>query len=55
MIEIFVQDPPHFYTGLVWVTAGLTASLLFLLAAALSGSVPGGVLATAAFFYNHGE
>lgn len=49
------QDPPHFYIFIVWVFAGLTTSLLFLLGLLLSGSILGGLLPVIAFFYNHGE
>jgi len=50
-----LQDPPHFYIAVVFLLAGLTTSLLFLLGLALSHSWLGGILATAAFFFNHGE
>jgi len=50
-----LQDPPHFYITLVFLLAGLTTSLLFLLGLTLSGSVLGGLLACLAFAYNHGE
>ena len=50
-----LKDPPNFYISLVWITAGATTSLLFLLGFYLSRSVPGGLLAVLCFFYNHGE
>jgi len=50
-----LQDPPHFYIMLVFLLAGLTTTLLFLLGLLLSSSVWGGLLPVLAFFYNHGE
>lgn len=50
-----LQDPPNFYISLVWVAAGATTSLLFLLGLTISKSVLGGVISVACFFYNHGE
>ena len=50
-----LQDPPNFYISLVWVAAGATASLIFLLGLVISGSVTGGLISCFCFFYNHGE
>jgi len=50
-----LQDPPHFYIKLVWLLAGLTTSLIFILGHTLSGSICGGLLSVLCFFYNHGE
>ena len=50
-----LQDPPNFYISLVWLAAGATASLIFLLGLVISGSVGGGLIASVCFFYNHGE
>jgi len=49
------KDPPNFYINVVWVTAGLTTSLMFLLGYYLSGSIFGGLMPVVCFFYNHGE
>ena len=49
------QDPPNFYIQCVWVMAGLTTSLLFLLGLLLSSSIIGGLLPVFCFFYNHSE
>ena len=50
-----LQDPPNFYISLVWLAAGATASLIFLLGFFLSGSLAGGLISCICFFYNHGE
>lgn len=50
-----LKDPPHFYIRLVWILAGLTTTLLFLLGLHLSGSILGGLLAVLCFFFNHSE
>ena len=50
-----LQDPPNFYISLVWIAAGATASLIFLLGLTISRSVLGGVISVVCFFYNHGE
>ena len=50
-----LKDLPNFYISLVWITAGATTSLLFLLGLYLSRSVWGGLLAVLCFLYNHGE
>lgn len=50
-----LKDPPNFYISLVWVAAGATSSLLFLLGLYLSRSVWGGLLTVLGFLYNHGE
>jgi len=50
-----LKDPPNFYITLVWITAGATSSLLFLLGLYLSRSVWGGLLTVLCFLYNHGE
>merc|ERR1719187_353775 len=52
---IGLQDPPNFYISLVWIAAGATASLIFLLGYYLSGSIFGGLMPVVSFFYNHGE
>jgi hypothetical protein len=49
------KDPPHFYINIVWVTAGLTTSLIFFLGYVLSDSIFGGLLPVVCFFYNHSE
>ena len=49
------RDPPNFYIRVVWVFAGLTTVLLFVLGHFLSGSLAGGLLPVICFFYNHGE
>ncbi len=48
-------DLPNFYVNGVWASAGLTTAFLFLIAVEASGSALGGVIATAFFFFNHGE
>jgi hypothetical protein len=50
-----LADPPNFYIAVVWVMAGLTTTLLFLLGHLLSGSLAGGLLPVICFFFNHGE
>ena len=50
-----LKDPPHFYINIVWITAGFTTSLMFLIGHYISRSVFGGLLAVLCFFYNHGE
>jgi len=50
-----LQDPPNFYISIVWITAGFTTSLMFLIGHYISRSVFGGLLAVLCFFYNHGE
>lgn len=50
-----LKDPPHFYLAVVWLCAGLTVSLIFILGVYLSDSILGGVLSSACFFFNHGE
>ena len=50
-----LKDPPNFYVNVVWVCAGLTCSLLFLIGHYLSRSVIGGLLSVLCFFFNHGE
>jgi len=49
------KDPPHFYISLVWVSAGCTTALMFILGFYLSNSIFGGLLPVVCFFYNHGE
>jgi len=49
------RDPPNFYIRVVWMMAGLTTVLLFVLGHFLSGSLAGGLLPVICFFYNHGE
>ena len=49
------RDPPNFYIRVVWIMAGLTTVLLFVLGHFLSGSLAGGILPVVCFFYNHGE
>ncbi|XP_014674882.1 PREDICTED: probable C-mannosyltransferase DPY19L1 isoform X2 [Priapulus caudatus] len=48
-------DLAYFYTNCVFFLNGLLMGLFFLYGAYLSGSLVGGGVATAAFFYNHGE
>jgi C-mannosyltransferase DPY19L len=48
-------DPVYFYLQAVWLAAGLTAALVFLFGRFLSRSVPGGLVAVLAFFFNHAE
>ncbi|ROT70026.1 Protein dpy-19 [Penaeus vannamei] len=48
-------DPAYWYLAGVWVSAGLTAALLFLQGVELSGSLLGGFLTVLCFFFNHGE
>jgi len=50
-----LQDPPHFYLAGVWLCAGLTTFVLFILGTVISESLLGGVIATTCFFFNHGE
>ena len=49
------RDPPNFYIRVVWIMAGLTTVLLFVIGHFLSGSLAGGILPVVCFFYNHGE
>jgi len=49
------KDPPNFYINIVWITAGLTTSLIFFLGYVLSDSIFGGLLPVVCFFYNHSE
>lgn len=49
------KDPPHFYINVVWICAGLTTGLIFLLGYYISDSIFGGLLSVLCFFYNHGE
>ncbi|XP_038077435.1 probable C-mannosyltransferase DPY19L1 [Patiria miniata] len=48
-------DIAVFYVNAIFVENGLLMSTMFLLASYLSGSLLGGILTVAAFFYNHGE
>ncbi|XP_037804782.1 probable C-mannosyltransferase DPY19L1 [Penaeus monodon] len=48
-------DPAYWYLAGVWVSAGLTAALLFLQGVELSGSLLGGFITVLCFFFNHGE
>lgn len=48
-------DPVYWYLAGVWLSAGLTAALLFFHGTLLSGDLIGGFLTIICFFFNHGE
>ncbi|XP_057294056.1 probable C-mannosyltransferase DPY19L1 [Hydractinia symbiolongicarpus] len=48
-------DIAHFYVYPIFWMNGLMISCFFLLGTYISGNILGGVLATASYFYNHGE
>ncbi|XP_022102331.1 probable C-mannosyltransferase DPY19L1 [Acanthaster planci] len=48
-------DIAVFYVNAIFAENGLLLSTMFLLASYLSGSLLGGIVTVAAFFYNHGE
>lgn len=48
-------NPFYFYVNHVFLLSGFSAFILFLYGVLLSDSVIGGIIATAAFFFNHGE
>jgi len=50
-----LKDPPHFYLAIVWLCAGATVSLIFILGAYISDSLWGGVMGVTCFFFNHSE
>ncbi|CAF1265719.1 unnamed protein product [Didymodactylos carnosus] len=49
------KEPTYFYVTCVFILNGLLLSTLFVFATYLSQSIYGGLLTTAAYFYNHGE
>ncbi|XP_064614420.1 protein C-mannosyl-transferase DPY19L1-like [Liolophura sinensis] len=48
-------EPSYFYVESVFLLNGCMMAIFFLFATYLSGSLFGGLLTVAAFFYNHGE
>ncbi|XP_078591642.1 protein C-mannosyl-transferase DPY19L1-like [Branchiostoma floridae x Branchiostoma japonicum] len=48
-------EPAYFYVNSVFVQNGLMMGLFFIFGTYLSGSMVGGLLTVASFFYNHGE
>ncbi|XP_061193675.1 probable C-mannosyltransferase DPY19L1 isoform X3 [Saccostrea echinata] len=48
-------EPSYFYVEAVFLLNGFMMSVFFLFGVYLSGSVYGGILTVASFFYNHGE
>ncbi|XP_066282351.1 protein C-mannosyl-transferase DPY19L1-like [Branchiostoma lanceolatum] len=48
-------EPAYFYVNSVFVQNGLMMGLFFIFGTYLSGSMVGGLLTVACFFYNHGE
>ncbi|XP_078672163.1 protein C-mannosyl-transferase DPY19L1-like [Branchiostoma floridae x Branchiostoma belcheri] len=48
-------EPAYFYVNSVFVQNGLMMGLFFIFGTYLSGSMVGGVLTVASFFFNHGE
>ncbi|XP_066959498.1 protein C-mannosyl-transferase DPY19L1-like isoform X2 [Macrobrachium rosenbergii] len=48
-------DPAYWYLAGVWISAGLTAALLFIQGTDLCGNLIGGFLTVLCFFFNHGE
>ena len=47
--------PVYFYLEFVWLFTILTGATIFLYSANLSGSIGGGLIAVASFFFNHTE
>ncbi|XP_064647721.1 protein C-mannosyl-transferase DPY19L1-like isoform X2 [Lineus longissimus] len=48
-------DAPYFYVESVFFWNGINMAVLFVFGLYLSGSIFGGILVVASFFYNHGE
>ncbi|KAL7299964.1 hypothetical protein TKK_0007280 [Trichogramma kaykai] len=48
-------EPIYFYLEFVWLFAAVTGATIFLYGAHLSGSIGGGLISIASFFFNHTE
>jgi hypothetical protein len=47
--------PIYFYLEFVWMFTLVTGAIVFLYSSNLSGSIAGGLIAIASFFFNHDE
>lgn len=50
-----IGNPHYFYINVVFVVAGVVASVLFVSGVVVSNSILGGLLTVASFAFNHGE